>query len=235
MSTTHLAVIPARGGSKGLRRKNVLPLAGRPMLSYTIRCAIKSGIFDEIIVVSDSDEILTVGMAEDAGAMREPDEMAGDHVSSTVPVLWVEEQLEQTFDYVWNLQPTSPLRVPDDIRAAADVLAATPEADFLASVTPIDPHYFHWALKTDDEGFSALWFPDFLVDRSLLPPVDRPNGAIKVGRPARLREAGSVFNPGLVTVEIEDHRSIHVRSSWDMELAEFVVQKYEHDFAWMRR
>ena len=159
--------------------------------------------------------------------------MAGDTVSSTVPVLWVAEELDAEFDYVWNLQPTSPLRTPGDIERAAQILAERPDADFLASVTAIDPHYFHWALKRSG-GFSELWFPDFLVDRSLLPAVFRPNGAIKVGRPQRLADAGSVFAPGLTTVEIDDHRSIHIRCAWDLDLAEFVVEKYPHEFDWVR-
>lgn len=233
--TRHIAVIPARGGSKGLRRKNILPLGGLPTLSYTVRAAQQSKVFDEIIVVSDDEEILGVAADDGATTMRESDEMAGDTVSSTVPVLWALEELGEDFDFVWNLQPTSPLRTPGDIVAAAQALADNPEADFLASVTPIDPHYFHWALKPTADGYNELWFPDFLVDRSLLPPVFRPNGAIKVGRPTQLTAKGSVFAPRMITSEIEDHRSIHIRSAWDLELAEFVVEKYADDFAWAHR
>lgn len=232
--TTHLAVIPARGGSKGLRRKNVAPLGGLPMITYTIRAAQRSGEFEAIVVVSDDDETLQIAETEGAHAMREPDEMAGDTVSSTVPVLWVEEQLNSPFDYVWNLQPSSPLRGPTDISRAVRTLNERPEADFLASVTPTDPHDFHWALREKD-GFAELWFPEFLMDRSLLPPALSPNGAIKAGRPGRLRAEGSVFAPRLVTIEMPAMRGMHVRSQWDLELAGFIIERHPEEFEWASR
>ena len=238
----HLCVIPARGGSKGLPRKNVLEVAGVPTIAYTIRAARESGLFgDHVYVASDDDEIIEISREYGARVpYREPDEMAGDTVSSTVPVIWLYEKLvderQLDFDWIWNLQPTSPLRTPGDIREAADSLEAQPEADFLASTTPIDPHYFHWALRESKEvqGFYELWFPDFLVERPKLPPVHRPNGAIKVGRPEPLVDNGSVFGPNLTTSTIPEHRSIHIRSEFDRKKTEFILEEYPEEFEWMQ-
>ena len=226
------AFIPARGGSKGLPNKNFLEVDGIPILQYSIAAAQASKVFDGIWVVSDVDQAEKIAGLADVGFIREPDDMAGDTISSTTPVIWAAEKTGvRSDDLVWNLQPTSPLRTPEDIRGAFAALIDTPEAQFVTSTTTIDPHYFHWALKADDWK-RALWFPDFLVERHLLPPVFRPNGAIKAGYFDQLRKHGSVFAEGLVSWEMPDARAIHIRDAWDLELVKLYIALNQAEFEW---
>src|SRR2546426_951190 len=83
--------------------------------------------------------------------------------------------------------PTTPLRPSGDVRGAWEPFLGS-GADFLVSVTPIAPHYFHWALEPEGEWWHMVFGDRYLIERPLLPPVHRPNGAIKIGRSGPLRE-----------------------------------------------
>lgn len=228
----NVAFIPARAGSKGLKKKNFLELSGRTVIEFTIRCAQRAEVFDEIWVISDSPLAERIAANCEVGFMLEPIEMAGDFVSSTVPVIWGAEELGLNLkDRIWNLQPTSPLRTPADL-VEADRCFNEKGARFVTSTTQIDPHYFHWALK--ENGVEReLWFPEFLVERHLLPVVHRPNGAIKAGSLGDLKEEGSVFAKGLVGCPMPDARSIHIREDWDMKLAQLYLETYPGEFEWV--
>ena len=122
-----LVVIPARGGSKRLPRKNVLPLAGKPLICWTIEAAMEAKLNARIMVTSDDDEILAIARQyESQGviAYKRPDELATD-TASTADVLIDAVIAEQAADYdpktLVLLQPTSPLRNAEDIRATLDV------------------------------------------------------------------------------------------------------------------
>jgi CMP-N-acetylneuraminic acid synthetase len=221
-----LCVIPARRGSKRLPLKNILPLAGRPMLAYSVEAALGSGVFDRVVVSTEDAEIARV--AEECGAaVRErPAELAGDMVSATDVALDAHAALGgSAADAIVCLQPSSPLRVADDVRGAWARFCAA-GADYLVSVTPIDPHYFHWAVR--DEGGEAwrMYFGDqYMLERPLLPPVFRPNGSIKIGRAGALAERRNFFGPRLATYETPEERSVHVAERFDFDLAEFLLQR----------
>lgn len=116
----NLAIIPARSGSKGLPDKNIMDLNGKPMMYYTIRAAIDSGCFEEIMVSTDSPKYAEIAVACGAKVpFLRSEAMSGDSAGSwdTVrEVLSNYQKLGQTFDYVTLLQPTSPLRTAEDIR-----------------------------------------------------------------------------------------------------------------------
>lgn len=222
-----LCVIPARSGSKGLVDKNVKILGNKTVLQWTIDSCIESGIFDAVYVATDSDEYTT--LAKSLGAMvpeLEPAEMAGDFISSTEPVLWIEELLGGGYDLLWCMQPTSPFRLPEDIKAAYKLLQENPSCNFVLSVNEIDPHYFNWALDRSDDGFVELHFgQETLVDRSLLPKAYRPNGAIKAGRAEKVREYRHFFGDHIMCVDMPEERSIHIRSQLDFDLCEVIAQR----------
>jgi CMP-N-acetylneuraminic acid synthetase len=218
--------IPARGGSERLPRKNVLKLAGLPLIAYTIAAARASGCFDEIYVCTDTEEIATV--ARDYGArvpMLIPGELAGPLVASHRPCQWLYEQLGSSAQALFCLQPTSPLRSAEDIRAGA-LRFARADVDTVVSVTPIDPHYFHWAVANDnDEGWHLYFGDKFMIERPLLPPVFRPNGSIKIARLDALRRSGNFFAPPFGVIETPEERSVHVATSFDMAVCEAVLAR----------
>jgi len=222
-----LCVIPARAGSKRLAFKNGLQLAGRPMLDYSVIAAIESGIFDRVYVSTEDDAI--AGMAAAAGATvhRRPAALAGDLVSATEVCLetaTVREKAGDRVDAVVCLQPSSPLRTADDIRSAWQHFVNS-EADFLVSVTPLDPHYFHWAVHQAPEGWRMYFGDQFLIERPLLPPMFRPNGAIKIGRIGPLRGTANFFGAPLEVYVMPETRSLHVAEQWDFDLADNVLRR----------
>lgn len=220
-------VIPARRGSKRLANKNLYPLAGRPMLAYTVGAALESGIFPFVVVSTEDQEIAEVARALGAVAHPRPADLAGDLVSATDVCIEAFETLGSTIDGVGGivcLQPSSPLRSSHDIRESWRIFVER-EADYLVSVTEIDPHYFHWALKESD-GEWRMWFgDDFLMERPLLPPVFRPNGAIKIGRPGPLIERRNFFGPRLAVHQMPEKRSVHVAFQFDVIVAEAALRE----------
>lgn len=222
-----LCVIPARRGSKRLPQKNILPLRQRPMLDYTIAAAAQSGIFDEIFVSTEDDGIAAIARAAGATAHPRPVDLAGDLVSATDVCLEVEQVLREQgrrYDAIVCLQPSSPLRNAADVAAAWKHFVETGAA-FLVSVTPVDPHYFHWAVNKTEHGWGMFFGDKFMLERPLLPPVYRPNGAIKIGRCDRLHETRNFFGAGLETYCMPEERSLHVAEQFDYELAEFLINK----------
>lgn len=141
-----LALIPARGGSKGLPRKNILPICGRPLIAWSVDKALRSKHVDTVLVTTDSQEIADVAQAAGAHVpFLRPAELATDR-SSTYDAIrhaltYLEEKEGKTFDYVVLLEPTSPLREDDDIdRMLERLISNAAEFDSIISVGEVDEH-----------------------------------------------------------------------------------------------
>lgn len=226
---TPLCVIPARAASKRLPGKNLLDLGGKPMLAWTVEAALESAIFETVYVSSEDER--TLEQARGWGAATpfvRPDELAGDTVTNVAVALHQADQLAEdghSHDAVVCLQPSSPLRSGDHVRRAWEQFLSD-DADFLASVTPIDPHYFHWAMRLHPATGWGMYFGDeFMNVRQKLPPVFRPNGAIKIARIEPLREAGNFFGAPMSAYEMPDDASIHVATRTDLVIAEALVKE----------
>lgn len=220
-----LLAIPARGGSKRLARKNLAMLCGVPMIAHTIEAARASRLSDQVFVCTEDDEIAAVSAAHGASVFHIPAAMAGDEISSTVPCLALYDSLVDngsTIECLIALQPSSPLRTGDDIRAAVDTLEST-GADFVVSVTPVDPHYFHWALAERPEGWGMYFGSEFHKERASLPAIFRPNGAIKLGRARKVKETGHFFGSPLAVSEMPETRSVHVATEFDLACAQAIL------------
>lgn len=220
-----LAVIPARRGSKRLPEKNILPLAGKPLLAYSIEAALESGLFEEAVVSTEDPGIGRIAADLGASVHERSEELAGDLVSATdvcLDVLAARRRSGEGHEAVVCLQPTSPLRTAADIRGAWEAFCSA-EADFLVSVTPIDPHFFHWAVHRGDDGWTMFFGERFLLERPLLPPVFRPNGSIKIGRAEPLCQRRNFFGPRLTVYETPPERSVHVAEQSDLDYAAFLL------------
>ena len=217
--------IPARLGSKRLKHKNLLPLNGVPLLAHTIACGLSC--FSEVFVCTESEVIAEVAMNHGAtitGLL--PEELCGDLVPSWRPCVAVAEQLAargRPVDDMVCLQPSSPLRTPAELSAAAERFRET-GADFVVSVTAIDPHYFHWALEHDERGWRMAFGDRYLVERPLLPARFRPNGSIKIARLDALLRTGSFFGSSLECVVTPEENSVHVATATDLLLCESLLR-----------
>lgn len=226
--TNSLCVIPARSGSKGLEDKNILDLKGKPVLAYTIEACKESGLFKNVYVATDSKCYADIACKYGAEVpFLEPEWMAGDTITSTEPVIYFYEQLKTNVDFLWCMQPTSPLRSVEDIINAYKIIENDSICEYVLSTTIIDPHYFHWALHDTDSNMAELFFgKEILVDRSELKEmVYRPNGAIKLGRTQSVLKSRNFFGNNIRRIEMEEDRSIHIRSEIDYEICKLLLSK----------
>ena len=177
-----IAIIPARGGSKGIPRKNLVNFSGKPLIQWSIDAALKSTYITDVVVSSDDDEILNVAQ-ENKGvlAIKRPIELAQDS-SKTAPVLThVLESLNGIkYDYLILLQPTSPLRTAEDIDLAFEKLLNS-KATSLISVCELEHHPYK-SFKLDEKGYlQGIINNDYpFYPRQSLPKTYRANGAIYI-------------------------------------------------------
>jgi len=159
-----IAVIPARGGSKRVPRKNVYPIAGKPMIAHVIATALDAGVFAQIIVSSDDDEILAVAAQAGATAYRRPEALADDMTHVGPVVEDAVRTLAIRADSVCLIYATALLLRPDDIRAAFSLLLQ-PEVSSVLSITEFDAP-IQRAYEMNPEGRIRMALPEFFNSRS---------------------------------------------------------------------
>ncbi|KAA8756259.1 cytidylyltransferase domain-containing protein [Paenibacillus sp. UASWS1643] len=223
-----LAVIPARGGSKGLLQKNIRMLDGSPLIEYTIEAALKSGCMDVVVVSTDNDEIARI--AELAGAdipFLRPVELATDE-SASIDVLkhavhFYELKLNLHFQYIMLLQPTSPLRNDYDIREAYQ-LFITHKADSLQSITLADTHPY--LLREWNQGIIQPYLKDQAgnLRRQELPELYMLNGAIYIIKRDLLMDENLMVGPNNIGYIMPKERSVDIDDEMDLKWAEFLMQ-----------
>ena len=178
-----LAIIPARGGSKGIPRKNIVLVGGNPLIAWTIQAAKKSKYIDRIVVSSDDDEILKTSVKFGVEPIKRPAELATDTALPEPVIHHALNYLKKTAyvpDILVYLQPTSPLRTHRDIDQAFDIFFKT-RATAAISVIEIDKKYLK-AFVPDNRGFlkGAVNNKFPFMNRQLLPNIYLPNGAIYI-------------------------------------------------------
>lgn len=150
-----LGIIPARGGSKGIPKKNIKPLNGKPLIAYTIEAARASNI-NRTIVSTDCEEIAAVCIKYGAEVIMRPPHLAQDD-TPTLPVLQsIVSCLGGNYDAVLTLQPTSPLRTAEDINSAISVFVKDKQADSLVSVVELPHNYMPEKLMNYDGQYLHL-------------------------------------------------------------------------------
>ena len=223
-----ICTIPARAGSKRLPRKNMRELAGKPLIAYSIEAAQRSGLFDQVYVCTEDEQIARTARQFGASVPElVPEELCGDLVASHIPCQYIAARLPapEPIDSLLCLQPSSPLRSAQDIRDAVDRFSEG-QFDFLVSVTPVDPHDFHWAVVPGEGAYWKMFFgTQHLKERPLLPPVYRPNGSIKIAKLNALAAAGNFFGERLGVTETPFERSVHVVMEFDLKLCETILRR----------
>lgn len=224
-----LYIIPARGGSKGIPRKNIKPLAGRPLIGYTIDALDRLGVaHDRIILSTDSEEISDVGRSLGLEVpYRRPASLATDTAGSREVILdamrWADSQ-QIIYDCVVLLQPTSPLRTPDDILRAVAALEADSEADMAVTVcrSPHNPYYD--IFETAPDGSLHISKGSGLITRRQdAPPVWIYNGAVYAMRAESVRRYPLGAMPRRIPVEMPADRSIDLDTPADWQRAESII------------
>jgi len=221
-----LGIITARGGSKGILRKNIHLLAGKPLLQYTAEAALGTKRLTRVILSTDDEEIAEVGRkcGLEVPFLRPP-ELARDD-TPTLPVLQhAVGALEKTgswIDAVCLLQPTAPFRRPEDIDGCIVLLTET-GADSVVTVLPVPPeHNPHWVYFRDDQGFLRLSTGEDapIPRRQLLPPAFHREGSVYVTRRDVLMERNSLYGSKVAAFLIEPSRSVNLDTMEDWKKAE---------------
>jgi len=188
-----LAIIPARGGSKRLPRKNVLSLAGKPLIVWTIEAAQKTKYIDRIIVSTDDQEIVAVSKKAGAEIIIRHDDLASDTATSFDVVKHVIDTIDEKYDFTLLLQPTSPLRTEHHIDEACELLIQK-NADAIISVTEMD-HSPLWANTLPEDGDMGHFLKAEIIGKRSqdLQKYYRLNGAIYICRTEKLLTEKSFF------------------------------------------
>lgn len=224
-------IIPARGGSLGIPRKNICLLRGKPLIAYSIEAARESSFLDRTIISSDDEEIAQI--AQDYGvevpflrpkSLAKSDSRSVDVVIHALDWFKVNNGFEP--DYVVLLQPTSPLRTAQHIDEAIQ-LCLKNNADSVVSTCLAKHHPYRMKVIEADGALRPFMDVDSYKfhRRQDLPLVYSTNGAIYLVRSSVLRERNSFFAERTYAYMMDSMDSIDIDSEWDLQVAEFVLQK----------
>lgn len=220
-----LGIIPARGGSKALPRKNVLTMSGKPLIAWTIEAALQSALLTKVVVSTDDQEISDTAIAYGAEVpFIRPVELATD-TANAVQVLQHAllfcKDYELKFNAVMMLQPTTPLRTASDIDNCIEIMQENTECDSVISVTEVGGHH-PARMKYLENG--VLIDPDFCEvyenqPRQELKPMYIRNGAIYLVKVNILLEYSSLKGACSMGYVMPPERSVNIDSKFDFELA----------------
>lgn len=224
----NIAIIPARSGSKGLKDKNIKELCGKPLLAYSIECAIESQKFDKIFVSTDSLEYASIAekYGADASFLRTKTNSSDTAGSWNVVREVVEcfEKQNENYDNIMLLQPTSPLRSTEDINNCFQLMQEK-EARAILSVTEVE-HSPLWCNTLDVD----LCMDNFVDERYLgiprqkLPIFYRLNGAIYLLKRDELNKK-SMFRDNCYAYIMPNNRSVDIDSELDFKIAEYLLEQ----------
>ena len=227
MAKRTLAIIPAKGTSTRLPRKNVRELGGKPLLAWTIEAAKSSGVFDCVLVSSEDREILRIAKSYGAKPQSRPAKLAMDPagcIDVSQHALGELEKKGDMFDRIAILMPTCPFRLADDIRAAFKAFDQTEEG-CLFSVSTFS-HTPHNALVIGQENFlQPLVIDSFGKKTQEQPEAYRPNGALFIMDRESMMTATSLFPTPMRPYIMPGIRSIDIDNQLDLDWAEFLLAK----------
>lgn len=223
-----IAIIPARGGSKGIKRKNLVDFQGKPLVAHSIIHALDAKSVDRVLVSTDNEEIAEVSrrFGAEVPFMR-PDELAEDHVLDW-PVYkhaldWLKENENYSCDYVVHLRPTAPYRKANWIDEAVNLLHENPEAHSVRSVSEPNMHPYR-TFEIDEHGYldpiMKHKHPEpFLLRRQDLPPMYFYNCVIDVTKPSTIYGLESMTGSKLLPYIMDPDDVIDIDSARDLEIA----------------
>lgn len=231
-----LALIPARGGSKSIPHKNIKPLGGVPLLAYSVVAGREAQSVDRVIVSTDNPQIAEIARRWGAEVpFLRPAEMARDDstdISAFEHALtWLDEYEDYRPDLVVQLRPTSPLRPPDCVDAAVELLHADPHADSVRGVVPSGQNpYKMWRFNADGSMRPLLdseFVEPYNMPRQLLPPTYWQTGHIDVIRRGVIMDQHSMTGRRIVPLVIDPLYMIDIDSARDWHQAEWMLERLE--------
>jgi YrbI family 3-deoxy-D-manno-octulosonate 8-phosphate phosphatase len=229
MSLSVVAIIPARGGSKGIPRKNLIPLSGKPLIVYTIENALNSKYIEIVVVSTDDQEIAQISRKVGADVVMRPAEISGGTASSESAILHTLDTLEKENSFkpelVAFLQCTAPLTLPQDIDGSIEALLEE-RADTALSVTPF--HYFLWGRNENNEVVGINHDKTIRQLRQERTPQYLETGAVYVMRRKGFIHTGHRFFGKTAFYVMPPERCLEIDEPIDIVLAETILRQREH-------
>lgn len=227
-----ICIIPARGGSKGVPRKNLREILGKPLIAYTIEAALNSGVIDRVLVSTEDAEISDVAREFGAEVIVRPIELAGDKVTLEPVIVDVLEQLEKKESYIPDLisliQPTSPLLKSEVIKKSV-LKVLNNECD--SCITAFTPETYEWKWSISQEGSadSEFLLPEVPVThrvvRQDLPKVLHENGAFYVTRTELFLKHGHRWGGRVGAVQMTEEDSVQIDSEFQLWFIEQILKR----------
>lgn len=219
----NIAIIPARGGSKRIPRKNIKPFHGKPMIAYSIEAALNSGCFDKVIVSTDDQEIADVAVKYGAEVPFLRPENISDDFATTMDVMqhalqWcVDQDLE--VDNVCCIYATAPFILPEYIKQGLEAVSS-PHVEYAFSATSF-PFAIQRAISVDQNGFVAMFSPEFANTRSQdLEEAYHDAGQFYWGKSSAFLAGKAIFSPYSKAILLPRKRVQDIDTPEDWELAE---------------
>ncbi|EKF59373.1 short chain dehydrogenase [Agrobacterium albertimagni AOL15] len=224
-----ICTICARGGSKGLPGKNVMPLLGKPLIAWSVEQAVQSGLFQYVAVSSDDDTILEA--AETAGAkilIRRPSDLATDSAAKVPAILHAlrtaEAQTNEIFDILVDLDATSPLRLVEDISGAIRLLESTGCTNVITGAKARRSPYFNLVERSPD-GFINLSKPSQITRRQDAPAAFDMNASIYAWQRDAFNSTPKVFYDDTLLYEMPEDRSLDIDTPLDFKIVELILRE----------
>lgn len=224
-----LAIIPARGGSKGIRRKNMAQIAGYPLIHYSIDVAIASNLFSGIVVTSDDDEILEYASRFPVYTHKRTPELASDTspIIETIQTVirFAEHSLNIDFDAIMLLQPTSPLRTVGHLEKALQLLTNSAEANSVISVTQVQDVHPARMYNIEDNKLKSL-LPEYEHQRRQdLPGVYIRNGSIYLARKKSIKEKNDIMVKPSIPFVMNYSYYLNIDEPRDLAIARYMMEE----------
>ncbi len=226
-----LGIIPARGGSKGLPKKNIKMMCGKPLIFWTIDQALASEYVDEVFLSTDSEEIAEVSKRTGLNVpFLRPPELARDDSPTADAIEHVLTELQKNgkrFDYLVLLEPTSPLRRPEDIDAAIRIMDRKKDADCLISVGEIHMEHPMIAKAIDKNGFVAPYIHGLekINQRQQADKAYFPYGVIYISKVSSFMEKRTFYTEKTIPYFIERWQNFEVDDEIDFDIIEYLMMK----------
>lgn len=221
-----IAVIPARSGSKGLKDKNIKEMAGKPLMAYTIEAALLSGVFDEVMVSTDSDKYAEIARKYGASVpFLRTEETSGDKASTwdTVrEVLNNYSNLGVSFDVVAVLQPTSPLRTADDIRGGMELFDRN-NATAVIGVCELEHSINICNVLKENNSMCGFFDSNVSGRRQDAGKYYRINGALYIQKVSDLMAKKNIYGEGSYAYIMDKRASVDVDDEIDFKMAESLM------------
>ena len=221
---TFLAIIPARGGSERLPKKNILPLMKKPLIEWTIEAGLGSNYIDRVVVSSDDEEILSIAEEQGVTTISRPDHLSNSKSKTTEVISHVLDSIADQFDYFVILQPTSPLRHSAHIDEAIELILHK-NANAVVSISE-SKHSPLWCNTLPNDGLMNDFIPDSAKGKRSqdLEKYYRLNGAIYIVYTKCFNSSNSLMPKDTYAYLMKQEESIDIDTKYDFLCAEAIMK-----------